>query len=95
MPSTIIRSRAHRARLALTALALAGCALPLAACNNAGEGALSGAALGAGGGAIIGSMFGKAGKGAIIGGAAGGLGGAVLGDQNSRRPSGYSGTGGW
>lgn len=69
--------------------------LVLSGCSNAGEGALSGAALGAGAGAIIGSMFGGVGKGAIIGGAAGGLGGAVLGDQNARRAPAYGGTGGW
>ncbi|MCA3005538.1 MAG: YMGG-like glycine zipper-containing protein [bacterium] len=53
-------------------------------CNNAGEGALSGAAIGAGAGAIIGSLTGSAGRGAIIGGAAGAIGGGVLGDQNRR-----------
>lgn len=64
-----------------------------AGCNNAGEGALSGAALGAGAGAIIGSFTGSAGIGAIIGGAAGALGGGVLGDQNARNTASRSNTG--
>lgn len=53
-------------------------------CNNAGEGALSGAALGSLAGLGIGSLYGEAGKGAAIGAIAGGVGGAVLGDQNER-----------
>jgi outer membrane lipoprotein SlyB len=55
-----------------------------AGCNNAGEGALSGAALGALGGLAIGSLSGNAGAGAAIGAVAGGIGGAVIGDQNER-----------
>ena len=54
-------------------------------CNNAGEGAISGATIGALGGLAIGSLSGDAGKGAIIGAVAGGAGGAVIGDQNQRR----------
>ena len=81
-------SKSH-SRSAHTSLIAAGAGLALLAsvgggCNNAGEGALSGAALGAGAGAIIGSLTGSAGRGAIIGGAAGALGGAVIGDQNQR-----------
>ncbi len=57
----------------------------LGGCNNAGQGLLSGGALGAGAGAIIGSLSGNAGTGAAIGAVAGGLGGAVIGDQNERR----------
>jgi hypothetical protein len=53
-------------------------------CNNAGEGALSGAALGSLAGLGIGSLYGEAGNGAAIGAIAGGVGGAVLGDQNQR-----------
>ncbi len=77
--SNIIR---HRTRLvALCLLAM----LPFAGgCNNAGEGAFSGAALGALGGLAIGSLTGSAGKGAAIGAIAGGIGGAVVGDQNNR-----------
>ncbi|MEL6740349.1 MAG: glycine zipper domain-containing protein [Planctomycetota bacterium] len=56
----------------------------LVGCNNAGEGALSGAALGALGGLAIGSLSGDAGTGAAIGAVAGGVGGAVIGDQNER-----------
>lgn len=54
-------------------------------CENAGQGALTGAGLGALGGMAIGSLSGDMGKGAVIGAVAGGLGGLVLGDQNSRR----------
>lgn len=53
-------------------------------CNNAGEGALSGAALGSLAGLGIGSLYGEAGKGAAIGAIAGGVSGAVMGDQNER-----------
>jgi hypothetical protein len=60
-------------------------AVSLTGCNNAGQGLLSGGALGAGAGAIIGSLSGNAGTGAAIGAVAGGLGGAVIGDQNERR----------
>lgn len=65
------------------ALALGG--LTMVGCNNAGEGALSGATLGALGGLAIGSLTGSAGKGAAIGAVAGGVGGAVIGDQNERK----------
>lgn len=71
------RTLAAGAMIACVSLASVGC-------NNAGQGALTGGALGAGSGAIIGSMFGKAGKGALIGAAAGAVGGAVLGDQNQK-----------
>lgn len=54
-------------------------------CNNAGEGALSGAAIGALAGLGIGSLTGSAGAGAAIGAIAGGVGGAVIGDQNERK----------
>lgn len=74
-------------RRGLKSLSAAGLALSgvvLAGCNNAGEGALSGAALGALGGLAVGSVTGSAGKGAAIGAVAGGIGGAVIGDQNQR-----------
>lgn len=54
-------------------------------CNNAGEGAVSGAALGALVGMGLGSLSGDMGKGAAAGALIGGAGGAILGDQNSRR----------
>ncbi len=76
-----IRSQTGRVIAAL----VAGGALVMASgCNNAGEGALSGAALGALGGLAIGSLTGSAGAGAAIGAVAGGVGGAVIGDQNER-----------
>lgn len=56
-----------------------------AGCDNAGEGAFSGAALGALAGMGIGSIYGDMGKGAAIGAIAGGLGGLFVGDQNQRR----------
>lgn len=74
---------AHRmTRIGLATVLLAS--LAAGGCSNAGEGALSGGAMGAGAGAIVGSMFADAGKGALIGGAVGALGGAVIGDQNQR-----------
>lgn len=54
-------------------------------CDNAGEGAVSGAALGALAGMGIGSLYGDMGKGAAIGAIAGGVGGLFVGDQNQRR----------
>jgi len=54
-------------------------------CDNAGEGALGGAAVGALGGLAIGSLSGNAGAGAAIGAVAGGATGAVIGDQNRRK----------
>ena len=53
-------------------------------CNNAGEGAASGAALGALVGLGLGSLSGDMGKGAAAGALIGGAGGAILGDQNRR-----------
>ena len=63
----------------------AGLLLISTGCNNAGEGALTGAGPGALGGLAIGSVTGSAGAGAAIGAVAGGVGGAVIGDQNERR----------
>jgi outer membrane lipoprotein SlyB len=67
----------------VVALGLGACLLA-AGCNNAGEGALSGAAIGALGGLAIGSLTGSAGAGAAIGAVAGAATGAVIGDQNQR-----------
>ena len=76
----------RRSSLIRTASALAGLAGMglVAGCDNAGQGAFTGAGLGAASGAIIGSLTGSAGKGALIGAAAGAVGGAVIGDQNAR-----------
>lgn len=57
----------------------------LTGCNNALEGAFSGAGLGALAGMGIGAMSGNMGEGAAIGAIMGGVGGAILGDQNARR----------
>jgi hypothetical protein len=53
-------------------------------CENAGQGALSGGAIGAVGGLAIGSLTGSAGKGAAIGAISGAIAGGVIGDQNRR-----------
>jgi outer membrane lipoprotein SlyB len=53
-------------------------------CNNAGEGAISGAALGALGGLAIGSVTGGSGTGAVIGAVSGAAIGGIIGDQNER-----------
>lgn len=53
-------------------------------CENAGQGAVSGASVGALSGLAIGSLSGNAGRGAAIGAIGGGVGGAVVGDQNRR-----------
>lgn len=78
------RSMPRRVRFAALLTVLAFGASMGGGCSNAGEGALSGAALGALGGLAIGSVTGSAGKGAAIGAVAGGIGGAVIGDQNER-----------
>ena len=73
-----------RGMVALAAALLTSTSL-MTGCENAGQGALTGAGLGALGGMAIGSLSGDMGKGAVIGAVAGGLGGLVVGDQNSRR----------
>ncbi len=70
---------------ALVAFGLAG--LASSGCNNAGEGALTGGALGALGGMAIGSLTGDMGKGAVVGAVIGGIGGLIIGDQNQRNDS--------
>lgn len=70
----------------LTRTAMAGIVVTglMSGCDNAGQGAVSGASIGALSGLAIGSLSGNAGRGAAIGAVAGGAGGAVLGDQNRR-----------
>ena len=53
-------------------------------CETAGQGALSGGAIGAIGGLAIGSLTGSAGTGAAIGAIGGAVAGGVIGDQNQR-----------
>ena len=81
-----ISSNWNARRLGLAVLAGGSLALATVAggCNNAGEGALSGATLGALAGMGLGSLSGDMGKGAAAGAIIGGVGGAVLGDQNRR-----------
>ncbi len=69
---------------------LAGAAMLISAtgCNNAGEGFVSGAALGSLAGMGLGSLSGDMGKGAAAGAIIGGLLGGFAGDQNARRASG-------
>lgn len=55
-----------------------------AGCQTAGQGAVSGGAVGALGGLAIGSLSGDAGKGAAIGAISGAVGGGIIGDQNRR-----------
>ena len=69
----------------LAACTFAVASLSLTSCQTAGQGALSGAAIGAVGGAIIGHQSGDAGKGALIGGAAGAAGGALIGNENNKK----------
>ena len=85
MISTRSNGAGRAMKLGAATIALAGLVAVQAGCNNAGEGALSGAALGSLAGLGIGSLSGDAGKGAAAGAIIGGLGGAVLGDQNQRR----------
>ncbi len=74
-------------RLALGLVAGGSLALASVAggCNNAGQGAFSGAALGAVLGLGLGSLTGDMGKGAAAGAIIGAGSGAVLGDQNNRK----------
>lgn len=84
-----MNTKRHNLRRIAGLATLASALLVASGCNSAGEGALSGGALGAGAGAIIGSMYADAGKGALIGMAAGAVGGAILGDQNERNDRRY------
>ena len=79
-----MRQNRRIANAALGSAAALAMGLGMTGCNNAGEGAFTGAALGALGGLAIGSLTGDAGKGATIGAVSGGLTGAVIGDQNQR-----------
>lgn len=56
----------------------------LGGCENAGQGAVSGGAIGALGGLAIGSLSGNAGAGAAIGAISGAVAGGFIGDQNRR-----------
>lgn len=81
-------TRSSWLRKSATVVAVGGLALASAGCNNAGEGAVSGAALGALAGMGLGSLTGDMGKGAAAGAIIGGLGGLIIGDQNERRSNG-------
>lgn len=82
LTTTSPRSRPSIAALAALGVAFTGFA---GGCDNAGQGAISGAAIGALAGMGLGSLSGNMGKGAAAGAILGGVGGAVLGDQNARR----------
>ena len=75
--------------VSLAAGVLAASSLSLTSCQTAGEGALTGAAIGAVGGAIIGNQSGDAGKGALLGGAAGAAAGGLIGNENQKRNRAY------
>ncbi|MCC6677422.1 MAG: hypothetical protein IT436_09780 [Phycisphaerales bacterium] len=77
--------RAIRGFVRLTGgLLLAGAVTLGTGCENAGQGAISGGAVGALGGLAIGSLSGNAGAGAAIGAISGAVAGGVIGDQNRR-----------
>lgn len=76
------------ARVAMIAVIGGSPVLGLAGCNNAGEGAFSGAALGALAGLGLGALTGDMGKGAAAGAIVGGIGGLIIGDQNERNSRG-------
>jgi uncharacterized protein YcfJ len=73
----------NRAR-PIAAAILVSTALVSVGCENAGQGAVSGGAIGALGGLAIGSLSGNAGAGAAIGAISGAVAGGVIGDQNQR-----------
>jgi hypothetical protein len=81
---TVKKQILPNSRKALALSLLAGGLALTSGCDNAGQGALTGAGAGALGGMAIGSLSGNMGKGAAIGAIAGGLGGAIIGDQNER-----------
>lgn len=74
----------HRGWRSTAAACCAVIALMGAGCENAGQGAVSGGAVGALGGLAIGSLSGNAGAGAAIGAISGAVAGGVIGDQNKR-----------
>lgn len=75
--------RAWGARTVACIALLAGVGV-VGGCENAGQGAVSGGAVGALGGLAIGSLTGNAGAGAAIGAISGAVAGGVIGDQNRR-----------
>jgi len=80
-PASILQ---RRRGLPLACCVVTTFSLSAAGCNNAGQGAVSGAAIGALGGLAIGSLSGNAGAGAAIGAVSGAVVGGVIGDQNRR-----------
>ena len=82
MAGAIVRSRRVLAAGVLAAFLTAGC-------NNAGEGALSGGAIGAIAGMGLGSLGGHMGAGAAAGAIIGAVGGLIIGDQNDRNSRRY------
>jgi uncharacterized protein YcfJ len=71
-------------RLCAARAAVIMCCAAVCGCENAGQGAVSGAAVGALGGLAIGSLSGDAGAGAAIGAIGGAVAGGIIGDQNRR-----------
>ena len=68
----------------IAAVFMAAGMLTAAGCESAGQGAVSGGAIGALGGLAIGSLTGSAGAGAAIGAVSGAVAGGIIGDQNRR-----------
>ena len=77
------RARARAWRVTAATL-LTGVVTLGAGCDSAGQGAVSGGAIGALGGLAIGSLSGDAGAGAAIGAISGAVAGGIIGDQNQR-----------
>lgn len=77
------RSTQRKRRLLFVTLLLPAAVLACG-CENAGQGAVSGGAIGALGGLAIGSFSGNAGAGAAIGAISGAVAGGIIGDQNQR-----------
>lgn len=71
-------------KFVITAVAIAGLASGLTACNTPGERAVGGALIGGGGGALVGGALGG-GRGALIGAGIGAASGAVVGAATTPR----------
>ncbi|MGH7242031.1 MAG: glycine zipper domain-containing protein [Phycisphaerales bacterium] len=84
MKTNLVSILQRRGAFPIACCLFTGFALTISGCDNAGQGALSGAAVGALGGLAIGSLSGNAGAGAAIGAVSGAVVGGVIGDQNRR-----------
>lgn len=85
-----MRVRGRAVRMGIGAVLASSMLVGSTGCETAGQGALSGGALGALAGMGLGSLSGNMGKGAAAGAIIGAITGLFVGDQNDRRSSGYS-----